>query len=493
MSEFSIIERPHLSETIEAIAVSAVNKSETRKLYKKRQAIYPKLVHGRFRTAKWALLVVTLAVYYLTPWIRWDRGPGSPDQAVLVDFASGRFYFYFIEVWPDEIYYITGLLILAALGLFLFTALLGRVWCGYLCPQTIWTDLYLAVERLIEGDRNQRLRLAASPWSASKLSKRLSKHAIWLVIAAATGGAWVFYFHDAPTLFRQLFAGTAPATSNVFVGLLTLTTYVLAGTMREQVCIYMCPWPRIQAAMMDEESLAVTYRRNRGEPRGAHKKGQSWEGRGHCVDCNQCVAACPMGIDIRDGTQFECIDCALCIDACDAIMRKLGLPTGLIAYDTDKNVSRRAKGEAAKFRFFRPRTILYAVVVSAVGAIMVYALLTRPSIDLQTQRDRNPAFIALSDGRVRNTYTVRVENRSSRARSFALGTESPIGLAWHAVGSDSAETRLDLKPGEERKLRVFLTGPRAITGEIKLTFVARDVMTGEARRNPSVFVAGGSP
>jgi hypothetical protein len=206
MSELSVARRPR--KTIETIAVSAVNKAETRKLYKKRQAIYPKLVHGRFRTVKWLLLIANLAIYYLTPWLRWGRGPGAPDQAVLVDFASGRFYFFFLEVWPDEIYYITGLLILSALGLFLFTALLGGVWCGYLCPQTIWTDLYLAVERLIECDRNARLRFAAAPWSAGKLIQKASKHTIWLLIVAATGGAWVFYFYDAPALFAQLFAGT---------------------------------------------------------------------------------------------------------------------------------------------------------------------------------------------------------------------------------------------------------------------------------------------
>ena len=303
--------------------VEAVNSAEARTLYKKREPIYPKRVHGLFRKVKWILLVATLAVYYVLPWVRWPRSAEEPSQAVLVDFAGGRFYFFFIEIWPRELYYVTGLLILAAVGLFLATALFGRVWCGYACPQTVWTDLYIATERMVEGDRNQRIRLSKSPWTASKITKKIVKHTIWLLIAAATGGAWVFYFHDAPTIFPMLFNGTAPMSAYLFMAILTATTYLLAGSMREQVCTYMCPWPRIQAALTDEETLEVTYRKDRGEPRGPMRKGQDGPKTGDCIDCNACVAACPMGIDIRDGAQLECINCALCIDACDDIMRRV--------------------------------------------------------------------------------------------------------------------------------------------------------------------------
>ena len=289
-------------------------------LYKKREQIYPKLAHGLFRNLKWAALIVLLGIYYTVPWIRWDRGPGQPDQAVLIDFENARFYFFFIEIWPQEVYYITLLLILAALGLFLATALFGRVWCGYACPQTIWTDLFIHVERFFEGDRNARIKLDKAPWSLSKIYKKTAKHVVWILIGAFTGGAWILYFHDAPTIARDFFTGHAPATSYIFAALLTFTTYSLAGFMREQVCTYMCPWPRIQAAMIDEEALNVTYRYDRGEPRGPHKKGATWDGRGDCIDCRQCVAVCPVGIDIRDGLQLECIGCALCIDACNEIM-----------------------------------------------------------------------------------------------------------------------------------------------------------------------------
>jgi len=210
-------------------------------LYKPRTPIYPKLAHGRWRTVKWAMLIATLAVYYVVPWIRWARPGAAPQQAVLVDFTGRRFYFFFIQLWPQEVYFITGLLVMAALALFLVTALFGRLWCGYTCPQTVWTDLYIAVERLFEGDRNARMKLDVAPWSLDKVWRKGGKHLTWLAIALATGGAWIFYFHDAPTLWRNFWIGQAPLTAYVSAGVLTFTTYVLAGTMREQVCTYLCP------------------------------------------------------------------------------------------------------------------------------------------------------------------------------------------------------------------------------------------------------------
>jgi cytochrome c oxidase accessory protein FixG len=336
------------AEGVQRSDAQATNSAASRKDYVARVAIYPKLVHGQFRLLKWIGLIVMLAIYYGLPWLRWDRGAGVPDQAVLVDLVRERFYFFWIEIWPQEIYYVTGLLIVAALLLFLVTALFGRVWCGYACPQTVWTDLYIVVERLIEGDRNARIRLDRSPWTLDKFGRRTVKHLAWLLIAAATGGAWIFYFHDAPTLAANLAKGTADPTAYLFLGILTFTTYWLAGHMREQVCTFMCPWPRIQAALIDHDTLMVTYRRDRGEPRAPHKKGQPWEGRGHCIDCNQCVAACPMGIDIRDGDQLECINCALCIDACNDVMKRVNLPRGLIAYDTHENVGRHRLASATR-------------------------------------------------------------------------------------------------------------------------------------------------
>ena len=250
-------------------------------LYVARRKIYPQRVKGIYRTIKWIVLFVTLGVYYGLPFVRWDRGPGAPDQAVLIDFPNRRFYFFFVELWPQEIYYLTGLLILAAMTLFLMNAVAGRVWCGYLCPQTVWTDLFQTIERWVEGDRREHLQRDRQPWTIERLWRSGLKHFLWLMIAWWTGGAWVLYFADAPTLVKELATFEAPLVAYIWIGILTFTTYTLAGHMREQVCLYMCPWPRIQAALTDEHALNVTYRYDRGEPRGSVKKNRGAAGKGH--------------------------------------------------------------------------------------------------------------------------------------------------------------------------------------------------------------------
>jgi cytochrome c oxidase accessory protein FixG len=493
MGKITLIDRTARAEAHD-IDARAVNSKEARKLYKKREQIYPKLAQGVFRNLKWAAVIVLLGIYYVTPWLRWDRGVDRVDQAVLVDFEGRRFYFFFIELWPQEVYYIVGLLVLAAFGIFLSSALFGRVWCGYACPQTVWTDLYIYVERAIEGDRNARMRLDKAPWSVSKAAKKVSKHAIWLLIAAATGGAWVFYFGDAPTLFRNIFTGQADATVYLFIGLLTFTTYSLAGTMREQVCTYMCPWPRIQAAMIDKEALSVTYRVDRGEPRGAHKKGESWEGRGDCIDCRQCVAVCPMGIDIRDGDQLECINCALCIDACDDIMRKVGRPVGLIAYDSYANLKRREIGKATRYKLIRPRTIVYGVLMAAVAAYMVYGLATRHTLDLNVIRDRSPPFVRLADGSIRNDYALKLINMTDRARRVEIEIEGLDGAhllapALEAGGGFVAEAQAD----GVTNVRVHVVAPADVdAGSHDLTFTIRDAENGDVAVSESAFLAGRS-
>lgn len=481
--------------SVKAYDVEAVNSAEQRSLYKARVPIYPKLVNGKFRALKWIVMAATLGLYYLLPWVRWERGPDEPNQAILVDFEGSRFYFFFIEIWPDELYYVTGLLIIASLALFLATALLGRVWCGYTCPQTVWTDLYIAVERMIEGDRNKRIRLAKSPWTASKIGKKVSKHALWILIGMATGGAWILYFHDAPTIAVQFFTGEAPFTAYFFFGLLTLTTYIFAGSMREQVCTYMCPWPRIQAALTDEETLEVTYRVDRGEPRGAHKKGESWDGRGDCVSCRACVVACPMGIDIRDGAQLECINCALCIDACDEIMGKVGRPMGLIAYDTDANMERRVAGKPQQSKLLRARTIVYGTVLILVSAIMLFTLMNRVTVNLNVLRDRTPPYVMLSDGSVRNAYTVKVTNRDNTVRSFQMDIDGPAEMTVSAVGEEfDGPSRIITAGGDGiRSLRLFITIPSEAlaASSIPITISVTDIDSGEKAVNPTVFISKG--
>ncbi len=334
-------------------------------------------------------MALMLGLYYLTPFIRWDRGPSLPDQAVLLDLANRRFYFFMIEIWPHEFYFVAGLLIMAGLGLFLFTSAFGRVWCGYACPQTVWTDLFILVERWIEGDRNARLRLhRQKKWDMRKIRLRITKYLSWVVIGGLTGGAWVFYFTDAPTLLVDLVKGTAHPIAYTTIAVMTGTTIFFGGIAREQICIYACPWPRIQAAMMDEDTITVAYREWRGEPRGKGKRTNDTE-LGDCIDCMACVNVCPMGIDIRDGQQLECITCALCIDACDEMMEKVGKPRGLIDYMALSDEASERSGNAPKNiwkHILRPRTILYTTLWSLVGIGLVVALFMRSDIDLTVAR-----------------------------------------------------------------------------------------------------------
>ncbi|WP_264658703.1 cytochrome c oxidase accessory protein CcoG [Azospirillum canadense] len=410
-------------------------------LYAKYSKIYPKSVAGTFRRLKWLALIVLLGIYYVTPWIRWDRGPGAPDQAVLVDLPGRRLYFFFIELWPQQVYYLTGTLILGAVGLFLATALAGRVWCGYACPQTVWSDLYLWVERRIEGDRGDRIRLDHAPWSPAKLWTKAAKHAAWLLIALATGGAWVFYFNDAPTLVHDLVRFDASSNVLLFIGLFTGTTYLLAGFAREQVCIYMCPWPRFQAAMQDEESLVVTYEDWRGEGRAHLKRAQSWEerraqGNGDCIDCGSCVHVCPTGVDIRNGPQMACIGCGLCVDACNDVMAKIGRPGDLIRFDSLNAQIARANGTAPKFKPIRPRTIIYTLILTVVGGLMAIGLILKPKVDVNILRDRAPLFVTLANGDIQNAYTVKVLNMTRAAQNYRLTVTGLPGATLSLAGGD---------------------------------------------------------
>jgi cytochrome c oxidase accessory protein FixG len=475
-------------DAVERIEVAAVNKHGERTLYEPRKRIHPKRAEGFYRRLKWVVMIATLGVYYVTPWIRWDRGPLAPDQAVLIDLPARRFYFFFIEIWPQEVYYLTGLLILAAVSLFLITSLAGRVWCGYTCPQTVWTDLFIVVERFVEGDRNARLRLDRTPWGLHKFGKKLIKHVIWIAIALATGGAWVFYFADAPTLASQLVRFEAPTTAYIFISLFAATTYLLGAIAREQVCTYMCPWPRIQGAMLDEHSLVVTYHPDRGEPRGSHKQGEAWQG--HCVDCNQCVAVCPAGIDIRDGQQLECITCALCIDACNGVMEKVGLPKGLISYDTLANVEKRARGETPRFSLFRPRVLLYAAVIAVVSSLMLFTLINRSSLELNVQHDRNPVFVRLADGGVRNGYTLKILNKVHEARRFHLKVYGLPDAELRVVGQiNHLRPELSVPPDKLRSFRVLVRVPAAsmTVDSLPITFVVTDINGADTARNESVF------
>jgi len=487
---------------------SPVNNHELRADYEARRKIFPSRVHGFYRQLKWTLVVVLLGIYWLTPWIRWDRGETAPNQAVLLDLAHRRFYFFSIEIWPQEFYYVAGLLIMAGLGLFLVTSVAGRAWCGYACPQTVWTDLFIQVERWVEGDRNARIKLDAAPWTFTKWRKRLTVWALWISISLATGGAWVFYFADAPTLARDIV--TLQATPTAYFTILTLaaTTFWLAGFMREQVCTYMCPWPRIQGTMLDENSLIVTYNDWRGEPRSRHFKKAQAQGLdvGDCVDCNACVAACPMGIDIRDGQQLECITCALCIDACDTVMDKVGRPLGLISYSTlvdfeQHTQTAQAQGrEAAKTeqkrvslaRIARPRTILYSALWAAIGLGMLFVLLTRGHLEVTVLHDRAPLFVTLSDGSVRNGYTLKIASKTLQERPLEVHVEGLDDAVMWTPENDARARSLSVivPPDAVRDLRLFVSRTRDHAVAEDFTFVVTDPDSGETVASSAQFEAG---
>ena len=482
---------------IDRIDVEAVNSKEKRSLYAARVKVFPKRVSGTFRTLKWWVTALTLAVYYITPWLRWDRGDFAPDQAVLVDMANRRFYFFFIQIWPQEFYYIAGLLVMAGIGLFLVTSTVGRAWCGYACPQTVWVDFFLVIERWVEGDRNARIKLDTAAWTGDKIVKRISKHALWVLIAISTGGAWIFYFADAPTLMINLVTGNAPFVAYSTIAILTATTYIFAGFMREQVCTYMCPWPRVQGAMLDEDSLVVTYNDWRGEPRSRHRKKAIAAGQttGDCVDCNACVAVCPMGIDIRDGNQLECITCALCIDACNGVMEKLGTPKSLISYTTLRDFNENASGRPTPTTwrsFIRPRTFIYIAFWAAIGFAMLFVLLNRDRMGINVLHDRNPIFVQLADGSIRNGYTVKILNMELRPRSFRIDLKGLEGATMVMAGSDVAPSRqisLDVPADKLRIIQVYVTASRAqMKGETTpFKLIATDIEGGETAVYDAAF------
>ena len=461
-------------------------------LYASRVRVYPKSVQGPVRRFKWAILIACLAVYYLLPWLRWHRGVNQPDQALLLSLWNERFYLFNLEFWPQDIYYLAVLMIMGAVALFLVTSLVGRVWCGYTCPQTVWTDLFMWVERLIEGDRNERMKRDAQPASFDKLWRKTLKHGVWLGIAFWTGGAWIMYFVDAPTVTVEFWTGTASKEVYFFTLLFTATTYALAGWAREQVCTYMCPWPRFQAAMLDEQSLTTTYQAWRGEPRTRGKRPPDSKA-GDCVDCAACVTACPTGIDIRDGIQLECINCGLCIDACNHVMAKQGKPGWLITWDTLANQAAKARGEQAPFRFFRARTIIYLSALLLGAAVFAVTLATHASQHLSVLHDRAPLFVRLADGSLRNGYTLKIVNKQGAPVTYELSlsgmpgailTEPDEGLGPAArlgltVGADTVGTWRVLVAGNPAHLR---------GGSQELEFILRNPVTGEVSEYHSVFM-----
>jgi cytochrome c oxidase accessory protein FixG len=414
-----------------------------------RKRLYPQSVKGRFRRLKSILNTVFLSIYLLSPLIRFDRGEGSPNQAILIDLPGSKIYFFWIEIWPQEIYYLAGILLIAAVILFFVTSLFGRIWCGYACFQTVWTDIFVAFEKLFQGDRNARIILDRKN-NFEKFWCKTVTHFSWIIVSLITGYGFACYFNDAISLHKNL-------TLNIWGWILGIaaSTYIMAGFAREQVCIYMCPYSRFQSAMFDKNTLIISYDEKRGEPRGKWD-GDATKTQGHCIDCKQCVVVCPTGIDIRNGLQMECIACGLCVDACDNVMEKIGLPKGLIRYDTMAHML-DPKPEK-KFKILKPRSIYYATILTLVCGIMIRSLLYKPTLEVSAIPDRDPIFVRLSDGSIRNGYSIKIVNKTHERKTFALKILHPSEASAKIVNADLENLVVD--HDEALTFKVFVTLPK---------------------------------
>ena len=391
-------------------------------LYAKAEKIYPRQVHGLFARLRVLGVLGLLGIYYVMPWLHWDG-----HQALLLDLPARKFHIFFITLWPQDFFYLAVLLIIAGLVLFFVTALAGRVWCGYACPQTVWTEAFLWIERKVEGNRMQQQKLDALPMSARKFRIKATKHFLWLAFSAWTGFTFVGYFSPIIELGRNLLAFNIGPWETFWIAFYGFATYGNAGFMREQVCKYMCPYARFQSAMFDKDTLVVSYIPNRGEPRGSRKRSVDpvTAGLGDCIDCTLCVQVCPTGIDIRDGLQYECIACSACIDACDDVMDKMGYETGLIKYTTEYAM------QGGKTHILRPRIIIYAVILLAIFAAFAYSFSQRVSLGLDVIRDRNTLYRETSDGLIENVYILKILNMDDAEHQYDLSVSGIPGLTLH--------------------------------------------------------------
>lgn len=390
------------------------------------ETIHAKRISGRWRTIKWVTASFWL-IFFLGPYLRWDG-----RQAVLFDIPNRQYHLFGVTILPQDFWMLSLLLLFFAILLAVSTALAGRVWCGYFCFQTVWTDVFTWIEEKLEGNPPQRRKLDKAPLSASKLGIKASKHLLWLVIGFATGFSFVAWFYDAPTLWHDFFTGQANGTVYAAVTLFTVGTYVLAGWLREQTCFWLCPYARIQGVMLDKTTVVPAYDVGRGEPRGRIKKGESEANRstGDCVDCKQCVAVCPTGIDIRQGQQEGCITCALCIDACDEVMDKVGRPKGLIRYASLDEF----EGKTVKPLLLRPRVWVYTAILSVALSGILYGMSSLDAIDLKVLHERAPLFVTLKDGSIQNKYTLKMLNKMPDEMDVTISASGPDGM--QLIGAD---------------------------------------------------------
>lgn len=445
-------------------------------LYEVRKKIYPRAVTGAFARWRWALVIATQLVFYGLPWLEWNG-----HQAVLFDLGARQFRIFGLVLWPQDFIYLTVLLVISAFALFLFTAIAGRLWCGYACPQTVYTEIFLWVERAIEGDRAAQMKLDRAPAGARKLRLKAAKHAAWIAIALWTGFTFVGYFTSIRTLAGEALALSFGPWEWWWIGFYSFATYGNAGWMREQVCKYMCPYARFQSAMFDRDTLVITYDPARGEPRGGRSRSADAKslGLGDCVDCGICVQVCPTGIDIRNGLQYECIGCAACIDGCDQVMKKMNYPVGLIRYSTENALEKGWSAREIVRRLMRPRVLVYCAILAAIAAAGGVSLYLRSPMKLDVIRDRGSLAREIDEEHIENVYRLQVMNTDERAHRFTLSVKGSSHLAHVELLTDAPERFLEIGPVSSRMVAVRVQAvPRGAEGSQPIEFEL-ETMDGE--------------
>lgn len=444
-------------------------------LYEVRKKIHPRAVTGMFANMRWTFVFLTQALYYGLPWLQWNG-----RQAVLFDLVQRKFYIFGLVLWPQDVFYLAVILIISAFSLFLFTTVAGRLWCGYTCPQTVYTEIFMWVEQKIEGSRNQRIKLDGEPMSVRKFGLKAAKFSIWGAIAFWTGFTFVGYFTPIHVLGHEFFTWTLGPWETFWVFFYGLFTYMFAGHLREQVCLHMCPYARFQGVMFDPDTLVITYDVERGEPRGARKKGvePASIGKGSCVDCEICVQVCPTGIDIRDGLQYQCTGCAACIDACDQVMDKMGYPRGLIRYSTEHAVKEHWGRKEVLGHIIRPRVLLYAALLGIIVAGLGWSLLTRVPLMVNIIRDRATLAREVEGGNIENVFRLQIMNTAEQRRKFVMTVGGMDGV------SIATTTRFEIDPATTATevLRVQAPADSGHRGSNPIYFEVR------AEDNQDVFV-----
>ncbi len=450
-------------------------------LYEARQKIYPRSVSGFFNRWRWALVFLTQLLFYGLPWLEWGQ-----RQMVLFDLGARRFYIFNLVLYPQDFIYLTGILVVSALSLFLFTAVAGRLWCGYACPQTVYTEIFMWLEKRIEGERSARIRRDASPWSFDTLWRKVTKNLLWLAVALWTGFTFVGYFTPIRSLGGDLVAGNASSWQSFWVFFYALATFGAAGYMRELVCKHMCPYARFQSAMFDKDTLIVTYDAERGEPRGARSKKAdlSTLNLGACIGCNLCVQVCPTGIDIRDGLQYECIGCGACADACDAVMDKVGYARGLVKYSTENALKNHWSRAQTLRHVLRPRVLGYSAVLLAIVTAMAVSLAMRTPFKVDVVRDRGALARIVQGGQIENVYRLQIMNATESGQRFRISADGLPGLA---VASDS-EVYVDATQSRWVAVRVQAPHEAAAPGSHAIQFHIKDQDSAASVAEKSVFL-----